>query len=309
MLRIEIATFWKGARMPVTPLVSVITATYNMGRYLGDTLDSILGQTHQHIEAVVVDDGSTDEDTPRVLERYTDDPRVVVIRQDNAGQTVAKNNGLRHARGEFIGFCDADDLWRPDKIAWQLPLFDGRDDLGVVYGDFQFIDGEGTPIETVRPRTHSGRITGPLLADNFIHFPTTLTRHSVLDEFGGFDESLSMAIDYDLWLRISTKYEFAFVPRILVDYRIWSGQMSHRTGERLDNAFRMMRTFLAEHPDACTASEVRTAWAHTYVTRAIWHAREGRNSAALTDFARGLLRDPLSRRSWWALSAWPRRRL
>ena len=295
--------------MSSAPLVSVITATYNMGRYLGDTLESILGQTCPDVEAVVVDDGSTDDETPRVLARYADDPRVVVVHQPNSGQTVAKNNGLRRARGEFIGFCDADDLWRPEKLALQLPLFDGRDELGVVYGDFQFIDGEGAPIETVRPRTHSGRITGPLLADNFVHFPTTLTRRRVLEEFGGFDESLSMAIDYDLWLRISTKYEFAYVPQILVDYRIWSGQMSHRTGERLDNALRMMRTFLETHPGACSPSEIRAAWAHTFVTRAIWHAREGRVAPAAADFARGLVRAPLSRRTWWALSAWPRRRL
>jgi len=295
--------------MSPAPLVSVITATYNMGRYLGDTIESILGQTIPAVQAVVVDDGSTDEETPRVLDRYAGDPRVTVVRQANAGQTVAKNNGLRHATGEFIGFCDADDLWRSDKLEHQLPLFDGRDELGVVYGDFQFIDGEGAPIETVRPRTHSGRITGPLLADNFIHFPTTLTRRSVLEEFGGFDESLSMAIDYDLWLRVSTRYEFQYVPRIFVDYRIWSGQMSHRTGERLDNALRMMRSFLDKHPGSCTPAEIRSAWAHTFVTRAIWHAKEGRVGSAGADFARGLFRDPLSRRTWWALSAWPRRRL
>lgn len=286
------------------PLVSVITATYNMGAYLGDTVESLLAQTHPAMEVVVVDDGSTDDETPAVLARYADDPRVRIVRQENAGQTVAKNRGLREATGEFVGFCDADDLWRPEKVARQLPLFDDEGRVGVVYGNFQFIDGEGAPIDTVRPRTHSGRITGPLLADNFVHFPTTLVRRSVIDEFDGFDESLSMAIDYDLWLRISTAYEFVYVPEILVDYRIWSGQMSHRTGERLDNALRMMRAFIERYPDACTPAEIRAAWGHTYVTRAMWHAREGRRSAALADFVRGLIRKPFARRTWWAIKAW-----
>jgi len=111
----------------------VVTAAYNMGGYIKETLDSVLGQDYPHVESIVVDDGSTD-DTARVLEEYAGDPRVRVVRQRNAGQTVAKNRGLAEARGEFIAFCDADDTWRRDKLSLQLPRFaDPR--VAVVYSD------------------------------------------------------------------------------------------------------------------------------------------------------------------------------
>ena len=282
------------------PLVSVITATYDMGRYVAQTVDSILAQTYREVECVVVDDGSTD-DTQAVLSRYADDPRVRVFRQENAGQTAAKNRGLREARGELIGFCDADDLWHPDKLEVQLPSF-ANAGTGVVYSDFRFIDETGGLLPTHRPRTYSGRITGRLLADNFIHFPTALVRREALDRAGGFDETLTMAIDYDLWLRISLDWDFTYLPRILVDYRIWSGQMSHRTAERLDNAFLMMRRFLAEHPGSVTGAERRNAWAHTFVSRGMWHAREGRLPAAFADYGRAAGYRPWDRRLWRAVA-------
>jgi glycosyltransferase involved in cell wall biosynthesis len=283
-------------KMSDTPLVSIITATYNMADYVADTIDSLLAQTHPAVECIVVDDGSTDH-TPDVLARYADDARVKIVRQENAGQTVAKNHGLREASGELIGFCDADDLWRPDKLALQLPHF--RDEtVGVVYGNFQFIDGEGRPIATDRPATYSGRITGKLLVDNFVHFPTALVRREIIDAAGGFDESLSMGIDFDLWLRISVDYDFLYLPDILVDYRIWAGQMSHRTGERLDNAFKLMHRFLADHPNSVTKADRRRAWSHTYVSRGLWRKRQGERSGAVADFGRAFLQRPWDRRLW-----------
>jgi len=279
------------------PLVSVITATYNMGRYLGAAIDSVLAQSCPEVESIVVDDGSTDG-TAAVLARYTGDPRVRILRQENQGQTRAKNRGLREARGSFIGFCDADDRWRPDKLERQIPYFSGRPRLGVVYGDFAQIDAAGTPGTAPRWPCYSGRITGRLLVDNFVHFPTTLVRREAVERAGGFDESLTMGIDYDLWLRISVDWDFLHIPEVFVDYRVWEGQMSHRTGERLDNALRLMRRFLQDHPESVSAAERRFAWAHTYVTCASWHARERRARAAVSDFLRAARIRPWDARLW-----------
>lgn len=189
----------------VPGLVSVVTATYNMSRYLAETLDSILAQDYPQLESIVIDDGSTD-DTFRVLERYAADPRVRVVRQANAGQTVAKNRGIAEARGEFIAFCDADDTWRRDKLSLQVPRFaDPR--VAVVYADIECVDGEGRLLPYYDIRHYEGRVTAPMLIDNFVAFPTAVVRGSVLRGLGGFDESLTMSIDYDLWLRISVDHE------------------------------------------------------------------------------------------------------
>jgi glycosyltransferase involved in cell wall biosynthesis len=284
-----------------SPLVSVVTATYNMSRYVAEAVDSVLAQTYPNVEVIVVDDGSTDG-TTESLAKYRSDGRVHIIRQENRGQSAAKNRGLREARGEFIGFCDADDRWRPEKLARQLPAFLGRPELGVVYAYFRCIDGEGQPTDTPSWACHSGHITGKLLADNFVHFPTTLVRREALDSVGGFDESLTMGIDFDLWLRISVDWEFLYLPEILVDYRIWVGQMSRRAGERIDNGFRIMRRFLADHPGSVTPAERRYAWSQTHVTRACWYAHEKRIFAAAADFSRAAFNCPWNIRLWTSLA-------
>jgi len=271
--------------MNATPLVSVVVATYNMGRYVCTAVDSVLQQDYPELEVVVVDDGSTD-DTAERLARYGGDARVRIFRQDNAGQTVAKNRGLSEARGEMVGFCDADNYWLQGKLRTQINAFSQRPDLGVVYGELKFIDGEGNNLPASTVTRYSGRITAQLLLDNFVTFNTTLVPRRILEEIGGFDESLSMAIDYDLWLRISVRYEFLYLPRPLVAYRIWNGQMSHRTGERFDNFFRLFEKFLANHGDCVTSAEIRKGWAHTYVSRGRWRASQKQYVGALSDYTR-----------------------
>ncbi len=274
----------------------MVTAAYNMGGYIKETLDSVLGQDYPHVESIVVDDGSTD-DTARVLEEYAGDPRVRVVRQRNAGQTVAKNRGLAEARGEFIAFCDADDTWRRDKLSLQLPRFaDPR--VAVVYSDIECVDGQGRTLPYYDIPHYEGRVTAPLLIDNFVPFPTSVARAAVLRAAGGFDESLTMSIDYDLWLRISVDHLFAFVPQRLANYRVWDGQMSKKTGERLDNFMRLIDRFVSAHPGAATRREIDRAYAHVYVTRGYWHAREGRRADAWRDYQAALRRDPLALRMW-----------
>ncbi len=281
--------------MTGTPLVSVVTASYNMGQYVCEAVDSVLAQDYPAVEIIVVDDGSTD-DTQAVLSRYADDPRVTVIRQENMGQTVAKNRGLAAARGDLIGFCDADNRWLPGKLARQVPILLARPEVGVVYGELQLIDGEGNPLPPPGTRRHSGRITGKLLIDNFVTFNTTLTRMETVRALGGFDENLRMAIDYDLWLRISLEHEFLYLPEPLVAYRIWGGQMSHRTGERMDNFFRLLEKFLRDNPGAVSAADGRRAWAHSLTTRANWLASVGRKGEAWADYRRALRHRPWDKR-------------
>lgn len=285
-------------------LVSVVTATYNMGRYITETIDAVLGQDYANVESIIVDDGSTD-DTLRVLEKYAGDPRVRIVRQANAGQTVAKNHGIRESRGEFIAFCDADDIWETRKLSRQLPRFADSGRVGVVFSDITCIDGEGRQFEAKMMDRSEGRITAALLIDNFVPFPTVVARADVLREFGGFDERLSMSIDYDLWLRISTRYEFAWVREPLARYRIWPGQMSHKTGERLDNFFQLLERFLAANPGIVSGRAIDRAYAHVHVTRGYWHAREGRRAEAWADYREALRRDPLVLRMWKRIVSLP----
>lgn len=271
-----------------------------MAKYLPETIESVLSQDYPALEHIIVDDGSTD-DTQQVLAAYVDEPRVKVMTQANAGQTVTKNRGWRAARGELIAYLDADDAWLPGKLAKQVPCFDDPE-VAVSYGRMIYVDGEGEPLPIEPMKAYDGRITAELLVDNFVSFPTIVVRRSVLEEVGGFDESLSMSIDYDLWLRISVDHEFRLVDEPLARYRIWEGQMSHRTGERLDNFFRLLDRFFTEHPDVVSESDRKRGYAHSYVTRAHWLLGEGRKTEALADIRRALGMRPHDRRAWRTLA-------
>jgi len=270
------------------PLVSVVTASYDMGHYLPQAVNSVLAQSYPNVEVVVVDDGSRD-DTPAVCEQFRGNPRVIVHRQANGGQASAKNKGVQLARGEFIAFLDADDLWKPDKLKLQMPLFDGRPHVGVVYSDYEMMDGEGRPIHKNPTHMHRGRISGRLLIENFVSFPTAVVRRECLERHGVFDLGFGMGIDYDLWLRLSAHYEFDFVPEPTIRYRIWEGQMSKNYRKRYQSAIGIMQRFLDAHPTLVPAALVGEAWAHTFVGRGdsvLWN--EGNRGDALRDYFRAL---------------------
>lgn len=279
------------------PLVSVVTASYNMGKYVGLAVESVLAQNYPAIEVIVIDDGSTD-DTPEVLSKYREDSRVKLIRQENAGQTVAKNRGVQVAQGEYIAFCDADNLWLPNKLSRQIKFFNDQNDIAVVYGDISLIDADGNPLPTTQAKRYSGKITGRLLVDNFVTFNTALVSRRVLEDVGGFDESLRMGIDYDLWLRISVNHRFHYLAEPLVLYRIWGGQMSNKQEERFINCFKLLDNFLKKYPESVTPDEVRRGWAHTYVSRGQWRASQKEYLFALKDYAKAFSLRPNDLRLW-----------
>jgi len=244
----------------------VVIASYNMGRFLTQAVDSVLAQTYPVFDIHVVDDGSTDN-TVDVMCRYEADARVHFHRQKNQGQAVAKNRGILAARGDFVAFCDADDMWTPDKLEKQMPHF--RDDLeiGVVHTNFVLMDEKGSLLHTPKREYYSGWISGRLLIDNFVNGMASVVRRQCFDKVGIFDESLSMGIDYDLWLRISAHYRIEFVDVVAYQYRQWPGQMSRKHNERYECAVRIMKKFLHNHAGVVPAAAVREAWAHTYVGR------------------------------------------
>ena len=263
------------------PLVSVVTATYNMGQYLPQAVGSVLAQTHPHVEIVVVDDGSTDGTPAICAQLAAQDPRVRIHRQENAGQAKAKNMGVRLSRGEFVAFLDADDLWIADKLERQLPLFAGRPSVGVVYSDYACMDGDGRPLHKNPTHMHRGRISGKLLIENFVSFPTAIVRKECLERHGVFDETFGMGIDYDLWLRLSAHYDFDFVDAATIRYRIWAGQMSKNYRKRYQSAIGIMQRFLDSNPAVVDPALVREAWAHTYVGRGdsiLWNEKDRRSA-------------------------------
>lgn len=248
-------------------LVSVIIATYNMGQFLSDAIDSVLAQTYPNVELIVIDDGSTDK-TREIMNGYNHHKNLQYIRQENAGQTRAKNAGIDKAQGKYIGFCDADDLWRKDKLENQLPCFEINNKIGLVHTDIELINTKGEIIDPCPKRKrYGGTVTENLFINNFISFGTVLIKSECLKNIGKFDENIPMGIDWDLWLRLSTAYEFYYLPEVTFSYRVWEGQMSKNLKGRTENTEKIMRKFINNYPGHLSGKTIRTAWADTYVKR------------------------------------------
>ncbi len=228
----------------MTPAVSVVITTYNYGRFLPGALDSVLAQTFQDFEVVVVDDGSTDG-TPALAGPYLADPRVRYHFQEHSGQSRAKNAGIRMARAPLVAFLDADDVWLPRKLERQTALFRGDPGLGVVYGRRLLIDEQGQELEYAQPPLHRGLILPRILLCNFVCFSSSVVRREILESVGVFDEGLPLAIDYDLWLRVARGHRFDYVDEPLVLYRTGHDSLSRRRRERVATVGRVMRRFLA----------------------------------------------------------------
>jgi glycosyltransferase involved in cell wall biosynthesis len=213
------------------PLVSAAITTYNRAPYLREAIESVLAQTLGDLEVIVVDDGSTDA-TEAVVGPYLD--RVRYVRQENAGRSAARNTAVGLAQGEFIAFCDSDDRWFPDRLARQIDEIGERPEIGMVHGQVELIDTDGTrlPEETAAHRAvfsaaHRNPVSYAGYAWECRCLSTTiLVRASTFDEVGLYDPSLVLD-DYDFYLRLALAYEIRFLDGPpLAQHRLHAGQMA-----------------------------------------------------------------------------------
>lgn len=201
------------------PTVSVVIPTYNLGRYLVEAIDSVLAQTYRDLEIIVVDDGSSD-DTATRLRPYRD--RIRYYPQANAGPSVARNRGILHAEGPLIAFLDADDVWRPTKLARQVDYLNRHPEIILCYTDYTRGPVPGTTNESrlqYYERKGSGHVFDNLLFENFIATPAVIVRRDALASTGLFDPNLKGVEDLEMWMRLAKVGPFGFLDEVLVDVR------------------------------------------------------------------------------------------
>jgi glycosyltransferase involved in cell wall biosynthesis len=220
------------------PRVSVVIPAYNRAAFIEAAVETVLAQTFTDYEVIIVDDGSQDDTATVCAHLCSRDGRVRYFYQENRGLSAARNFGIREARGEFLAFLDSDDLWEQTKLAKQVAIMETDANVGVVYCDWADFDQSGRRTPGVHPpELGFPTIYENLLYNNVIHGSASavLIRTECFERVGLFDESLQCLEDWDMWLRIATKYRFAKVPEVLV-YLLQHSQQMQRNSQRMADA-------------------------------------------------------------------------
>lgn len=273
------------------PLASIIVPAFNVAKTLPATLNALLAQTFTDYEIIVVNDGSTDT-TAAVLQEYEDTPSITVITQRNRGLAGARNTGIAAARGLYVGFCDADDLWLPEKLERHVAHFQSAPHIGVSFSGSSLIDDDGTSLgmaqnprlKNITPahifkRNPIGNGSAPVIRKAvFADIAYRPNSEQTRDWY--FDETFRQSEDIECWMRIAltTEWQFEGVEGNLIQYRIATGGLSAATDLQLAAWERMVAKLARIAPDfiAKTAKPARAYQLRYLARRAISDKQTGR---------------------------------
>ncbi len=245
-----------------TPRISVIIPVYNAAHYVAEAIDSTLAQTVKPFEVIVVDDGSTDG-TRELLAHYAGMPSVRVILAAHEGVSAARNQALRVSTGDHIAFLDADDHWKPEKLAEQLAIFEEDPSALLVYSDMELFGDLTGPYSTFCGCTfRRGEVLSALIRENFVPTSSVMVRREALFHAGLFttDADITVGEDYHLWLRIASHGTFAYSSKLLVEYRKHPLQSSRNLTKNYASLGRMFRSLLKDPTFVATGEQRRAVY-------------------------------------------------
>ncbi|MBD1806885.1 glycosyltransferase [Microcoleus sp. FACHB-SPT15] len=231
------------------PIISVIIPIYNGERTIRKTIESVLNQTFTDLEIIAINDGSKDS----TLEIINDvlDSRLKVFSYPNAGVAASRNRGLALATGDYISFIDADDLWTPDKLEAQFKALQANPQAAVAYSWTAWIDESGQFLRPGGNITVNGSAYEKLLLRDFVESGSNpLIRRQALAEVGSFDQSVTPAEDWDMWLRLAAQYEFVTVPSAQILYRVYPGSASFNVWKMETASLKVIEKTFAQAPES-----------------------------------------------------------
>ncbi|MCB2194274.1 MAG: glycosyltransferase [Bacteroidetes bacterium] len=197
------------------PLVTVYITNYNYGKYLEKAINSLLSQTFQDFEAIIIDDGSTDN-SKEIIEKYSNNQKIKVIFQKNKGLNVTNNIALRVATGKYIMRLDADDFLDSNALLVMTNLLENDSDLGLVFPDYYIVDEHDNILNLEKRHKFDEDVT---LLDQPAHGACTMIRKKFLQFLGGYDEQYRCQDGYELWVKFTSKYKVTNIDTPLFYYR------------------------------------------------------------------------------------------
>lgn len=244
----------------MTPKISVILPVYNAQSYLRESIESILNQSFEDFELIMINDGSTD-DSLSIMESYTDQ-RIRIINQSNAGLPISLNRAIAIAQGQYLARQDADDISLPERLAKQVAYLDSHPQCALL-GTWAQILVEKTPTDRSLSHPHlNGDIQLKLLFFNCFVHSSVMIRKSALETTGLYPEEKEKfpPEDYDLWLRIAKHWEVANLPEVLLQYRELPNSISRSKLDMMQERARLMSLLAIKEilPEQVTNDEIAT---------------------------------------------------
>ena len=279
--------------MSFLPRISLVTPSFNTGRYLADAIRSVLSQDYPDLDYLVMDGGSTD-DTPDVLRSFGD--RIRWVSQKDEGQSDAIRKGFEQTTGEILGWLNADDVLAAGALRTVGEFFAGNPDVALIYGNATYIDAGG---RLIGPCAH----IEPFSVDRLCHYsdfivqPAAFFRRSAYDAVGGRDPSLHYGMDYDLWLKLAKRFKVVHIPQCLASYR-WLTDNKTAVGgfRRLDE----LRETLVRH-GLDEPAFLRLERVNLLVRDALTELRRGAIARSITSIVRANAMLIGSRRAMWSM--------
>lgn len=229
-------------------------AVYDGEKYLQEAVDSILAQTFQDFEFIIVNDGSSDA-TRNLLEGYAKkDPRIKIYHQEHLGLAASLNYGCSLAQADYIARMDADDISLPDRFMKQLDYLEKYPHLVVLGGGVDLIDDQGRKLGSINQASSHLEIRKILISANPVFHPTVMMRRKAWMQIGGYRKQFQFAEDYDLWVRMILKYEIQNMQDTLLKYRIRSGQANFFYEKQAWSALAIQASMHSEYNAAIASS-------------------------------------------------------
>ena len=291
--------------MSHTPLVSVVIPVFNGASFIGRAVDSVLAQTCTDLEIIIVDDGSTD-DTPAVLERLSQMPRVLCLHQANAGPAQARNVGVQAGKGKYIAFLDCDDIWFPTKLEAQVAILRGKSQPGLVHSNYEVIGPTGKIIQHAKAGRSQDVFHQVFTGGQAPLLSTTIMSRALLEEVGGFDSNLWVSEDADLILRLYELTTFECLDQVLAH----KFQQVPRDGDDLEadgsyreKVLRSRERFLTRVQNRPTLNpeQVRALnreWSSYYVMKGACEERQRCWAGARQQYVAAIKKDPFRLRGY-----------
>jgi glycosyltransferase involved in cell wall biosynthesis len=214
--------------MSTQPLVSIVTPSYNQADYLEETIQSVLGQTYSNVEYIVID-GASSDDSVDIIRKYEDHLAYWVSEKDR-GQTDAINKGFARATGQVLAWLNSDDTYLPNAITEAVAFMAANPQIGLVYGDTNFIDTTGRVIGKFNAQQTSYR----RLRRGGVYIPqqSAFWRANLWQQVGPLDPAFYFAMDYDLWVRLARVAEISYLPQAWANFRLHADAKTIAADER-----------------------------------------------------------------------------